>query len=33
MSTIVEKKGIPLIEGETKIPLLAVICGPMKFFI
>ncbi len=33
MSTIVEKKDIPIIEGETKIPFLAVICGSINFFI
>jgi hypothetical protein len=33
MSTIVEKKDVPTIERETKIPLLVVICGSIDFLI
>jgi hypothetical protein len=33
MFTIVEKKDVTTIEGETKIPLLVVICGLIDFLI
>jgi hypothetical protein len=33
MCTIVEKKDIPTIEGETKIPFLAIICGSINILI
>ncbi len=33
MSTIIEKKDVPTIEGETKIPFLAIICGLIDFLI
>jgi len=33
MSMIVEKKNVPIIERETKIPFLTVICGSIDFLI
>jgi hypothetical protein len=30
---IIEKKDIPTIEGETKIPFLVIICGSIDFLI
>jgi hypothetical protein len=33
MTTIVEKKNVPTIERETKIPFLTVICGSIDFLI
>jgi hypothetical protein len=33
MSTIVRKQYVPTIEGKTKTPLLAIICGSIDFLI
>jgi hypothetical protein len=33
VSTILEKKNVPTIEGETKIPFFVIICGSIDFLI